>query len=82
MPKPKTDAQPDPSLPRRVRDSIIRGPLPPTTDRERKLAVLDSMILHLHPATVPEKTLKFTLTWGLGGMSAILMVILMKTVKI
>ena len=33
MPKPKADAQLDPSLPRRVRDSIIRGPLPPTTDR-------------------------------------------------
>jgi quinol-cytochrome oxidoreductase complex cytochrome b subunit len=79
MPKPKADAQPNPSLPRRVRDSIIRGPLPPTTDRERKLAVLDSLILHLHPATVPEKTLKFTLTWGLGGMSAILMTILLVT---
>jgi len=79
MPIPKTDAQPDPSLPRRVRDSIIRGPLPPTTDRERKLAVLESLILHLHPATVPEKTLKFTLTWGLGGMSAILMTILLVT---
>ena len=79
MSKPQPDAQPADSLPRRVRDSIFRGPLPPETDRERKLAVLDSLILHLHPTTLPETTLRFTLTWGLGGMAAILIMVLLIT---
>jgi quinol-cytochrome oxidoreductase complex cytochrome b subunit len=41
--------------------------------------VLDSLILHLHPSTVPQKTLRLKLTWGLGGMAAILMTILLVT---
>lgn len=64
MSNAKTDTQPAPSLPRRIWGSIFRGPLTPQSDRERKLMVLDSLILHLHPSTVPEKTLRFTLTWG------------------
>jgi quinol-cytochrome oxidoreductase complex cytochrome b subunit len=63
----------------RVRDSVIRGPVSPQTDRERKLMVLDNLILHLHPSTIPEKTLRFSLTWGLGGMSALAMIILLVT---
>lgn len=78
MSKAKTDP-PAPSLPGRVRDSIFRNPLAPQSDRERKLLVLDSLILHLHPSTLPEKTLRFTLTWGLGGMAALLMMILLVT---
>jgi quinol-cytochrome oxidoreductase complex cytochrome b subunit len=41
--------------------------------------VLDSLILHLHPTTIPERTLRLNLTWGLGGMAAILMTILLVT---
>lgn len=37
---------------------------------------LNNLILHLHPKQIPEKALKFTLTWGLGGMAAILIVLL------
>lgn len=33
------------------------------------------LILHLHPAKVRESTLRFTLTFGLGGMAALLLVI-------
>ncbi|MGB3924125.1 MAG: cytochrome b N-terminal domain-containing protein [Bacteroidales bacterium] len=33
------------------------------------------LILHLHPRKVRESTLRFTLTFGLGGMAAMLMVI-------
>jgi quinol-cytochrome oxidoreductase complex cytochrome b subunit len=29
-------------------------------------------VLHLHPPTVPAETLRFTLSWGLGGMAAVL----------
>jgi len=63
----------------RMWQSIFPGPLVPATDRERKLMVLDSLILHLHPTSVPQKTLALTLTWGLGGLAALLMTVLVTT---
>ena len=38
-----------------------------------------NLILHVHPRTVPEQTLKFTLSWGLGGMSVVLVCLLALT---
>ena len=52
--------------------SIFPDPLIPKSDQERRRYLLKNLILHFRPATVPEKTLKFTLTWGLGGMAAVL----------
>ncbi len=43
--------------------------------RRLRIAVND-FILHLHPPRVPEKALKFTYTYGLGGLSILLLVIL------
>lgn len=40
---------------------------------------ITDLILHLHPSTVPEETLKFTLSWGLGGMAAVLVGLLFMT---
>ncbi|RME72021.1 MAG: DUF4405 domain-containing protein [Chloroflexi bacterium] len=74
-----TASQPSTRFVSRVWRSIFRRPLVPRSDRERKLMVLDSLILHIHPSTVPEKTLQLSLTWGLGGMAAILMTILLVT---
>ena len=51
---------------RRVKDSIFRGPLTPNTDRERKLMVLDSLILHIHPSTLPVKEAIESLTIALA----------------
>ncbi len=48
-------------------------------DRSRIRAVLDSLILHLHPTRVPASALRFTYTWGLGGISATLVVLLALT---
>lgn len=79
MSKPQIGAQASPNLIQRVWGSIFRTPLTPASDRERKLMVLESLILHLHPSTVPESTLRLSLTWGLGGMAAMLMVILLVT---
>ncbi|MCP4400144.1 MAG: cytochrome bc complex cytochrome b subunit [bacterium] len=45
------------------------------TEKEDKRAGFTSFILHLHPAKIPEKTLKLTHTWGLGGMAALLVTI-------
>lgn len=42
------------------------------TDKERKKLPRKFFLLHLRPPTVPEKTLQFSLTWGLGGMAAML----------
>ena len=79
MSKSDTNSPEPPGLFSRVWGSVFRGPLAPQSDRERKLMVLDSLILHLHPSTVPARTLRLNLTWGLGGMAAILMMILLVT---
>jgi len=50
-----------------------------TPVRESTRAVFDNLILHLHPRTVPERTLNLNLTLGLGGMSLILVVLLALT---
>lgn len=39
----------------------------------------DSLILHFRPRTVPEKTLRFTLTWALGGSALVLVLVLAAT---
>jgi quinol-cytochrome oxidoreductase complex cytochrome b subunit len=46
---------------------------------KNKLPVFDNLILHLHPRTIPKQTLKFTLTWGLGGMALVLVLLLALT---
>jgi quinol-cytochrome oxidoreductase complex cytochrome b subunit len=38
-----------------------------------------SFLLHLHPRTVPEETLRFFLSWGLGGMAVVLVGLLFMT---
>jgi quinol-cytochrome oxidoreductase complex cytochrome b subunit len=39
----------------------------------------NNLILHLHPPKVPERSLSMTLTWGLGGMSLVLVMLLAVT---
>ena len=36
---------------------------------------LNNLVLHFRPATVPEASLPLTLSWGLGGMAAVLVVV-------
>ncbi|MBL8056274.1 MAG: cytochrome b N-terminal domain-containing protein, partial [Anaerolineales bacterium] len=58
--------------------SAVREPF--TGDRRSRLRlVMNNLILHLHPAQVPARTLRFTYTWGLGGLSALLVVLLAAT---
>ncbi len=52
---------------------------PRQVERNRMRAVMNNIILHLHPTRVPAPALKFTYTWGLGGLSALLVVILITT---
>lgn len=48
-------------------------------DRSRMRAVANNLILHLHPTKVPAPALKWTYTWGLGGISALLAMLLIIT---
>ncbi|MBP7593788.1 MAG: hypothetical protein KBA85_19450, partial [Chloroflexi bacterium] len=48
-------------------------------ERSQMRAAATNVILHLHPTRVPAAALRFTYTWGLGGMSATLAVLLVLT---
>jgi len=63
----------------RIRNSIFWAPILPQTERERKKFLLNNLILHFRPRTIPEQTLKFTHTWGLGGIAAALVMLLFLT---
>jgi len=39
----------------------------------------NSLLLHFRPREIPERTLRFSLTWGLGGMATFLVVLLAAT---
>lgn len=64
-----------PHFVRRIWLSIFKDPIVPRTEQDRRRFVLRYLILHLRPATVPEPTLRFTLSWGLGGMAAVLVLL-------
>jgi len=73
--------QPDSSdsLAARIWRSVFRGPVLPRSDRERKWIVFNTLLLHLRPIRVPASTLRYTHTFGLGGMSLTLALLLMGT---
>jgi quinol-cytochrome oxidoreductase complex cytochrome b subunit len=39
----------------------------------------NSLLLHFRPRTLPGRTLRFNLTWGLGGSAAVLVLLLLST---
>jgi quinol-cytochrome oxidoreductase complex cytochrome b subunit len=59
--------------------SIFRGPLVPRTDRDRKWIVVQNFLLHFRPVRLPERSLRYTHTFGLGGMSLVLVLLLITT---
>jgi quinol-cytochrome oxidoreductase complex cytochrome b subunit len=63
----------------RIWKSIFRGPIYPRDDRDRKWLLVNNLILHLRPIRLPARSLKFTHTFGLGGMSAVLFLLLAAT---
>ncbi|MCK4289047.1 MAG: cytochrome b N-terminal domain-containing protein, partial [Bacteroidales bacterium] len=44
--------------------------------KENKHSIFTNFLLHLHPKTVNEQALKYTRTFGLGGINALLFIIL------
>ena len=67
------------SLFQRIGDSIFPGLMRPKSDGQVYRGLFNSLILHFRPRTVPERTLRFTLTWGLGGMAVVLILLLFGT---
>ena len=63
----------------RIWYSIFPGTHHGQVDRERYRQFFNGLLLHFRPRVVPERTLKFTLTWGLGGMALVLVSILFLT---
>jgi len=66
---------PEPSIFERMRNRLAPEGVP-SDDRGRMRMVMDSLILHIHPAKVEVTSMKWTYTWGLGGLSALLMMVL------
>jgi len=62
----------------RIWETLGPGELP-NDDRGRMRMVVDNLVLHLHPTKVPVSTLHWTYTWGLGGLSALLLITLILT---
>jgi len=60
----------------RIQQSIQRGPIAPHDDRSRMKMVMNSLVLHIHPAKVSRPALKLTYTFGLGGLLILLSAVL------
>jgi quinol-cytochrome oxidoreductase complex cytochrome b subunit len=58
--------------------SLFRQPYP-TTSRTRALAVMNNVVLHLHPVRVKKHAVRYTYTFCLGGVSFFLFLVLTVT---
>ena len=63
----------------RIRFSVFPGTQRPVKDRKGYRRFFNSLILHFRPRTVPDRTLRLTLSWGLGGMAVVLISLLIGT---
>ncbi len=63
----------------RIRYSIFPGALQKPANKDRYRLFFNSLILHFRPRSVQERTLRFTLTWGLGGMAVVMVGMLFGT---
>lgn len=48
-------------------------------DRPGQKNIITAFVLHLHPRTIPAETLRFSLSFGLGGMAALLFLVMVLT---
>ena len=60
----------------RIRLSVSPGD---RNEKDGRPKIFRSFLLHFRPSTVPERTLKLSLTWGLGGTAAVLVFLLFST---
>jgi quinol-cytochrome oxidoreductase complex cytochrome b subunit len=77
---PLQDVTPDRfNLFQRIWYSIFPATYQGKVSRKGYRNLFNSLLLHFRPKAVPRRTLKFTLTWGLGGMAAVLVGMLFVT---
>jgi quinol-cytochrome oxidoreductase complex cytochrome b subunit len=67
------------SLFQRIRYSIFPGMARRSEDQKGYRHWFNSLVLHFRPRTVAEPTLRFSLTWGLGGTATVLVFLLIGT---
>ena len=68
-----------PNLSQRIWYSIFPHTLEAQDERRTYRGWLNTLVLHFRPKVIQERTLRFTLTWGLGGMAAVLVILLFAT---
>ena len=72
--------QPDKvSLFQRFRYSVFPGAQRVDPEKQSYRRFFNSLLLHFRPRTVPERTLNFNLSWGLGGTAFVLIFMLFGT---
>ena len=77
---PSQSVKPDqPNLFQRIWYSIFPDTYNAQDERRRYRGWLNTLVLHFRPKVIQERTLRFTLTWGLGGMAAVLVILLFAT---
>jgi quinol-cytochrome oxidoreductase complex cytochrome b subunit len=77
---PPIDARTDRlNILQRIWYSVFPGTYPKGLDRQGYRNLFNTLLLHFRPRQVDERTLKFTLTWGLGGMAAVMVGLLFAT---
>src|SRR6185503_17614001 len=59
--------------------SMFRGGTWKDTSRDRAQHILGNVWLHLHPARIRQRAVRFSYTWGLGGLSFGLFMVLTVT---
>lgn len=64
---------------RRVRDSVTGADQQPDNGNNDQRRYLRNFLLHFRPSSVPERTLAFRLSWGLGGSATVLVMLLLVT---
>jgi quinol-cytochrome oxidoreductase complex cytochrome b subunit len=68
-----------PNLFQRIWYSIFPHTYKAKDERRPYLGWLNTLVLHFRPKVVQERTLRFSLTWGLGGMAVVLVCLLFAT---
>jgi len=59
-----------------LRDRLLPNETAAQELPSRDSHVRNTLILHLHPSRVPAQALRFSYTWGLGGLSVVLVLLL------
>lgn len=64
-------------MPQQAFKSILPASWHSNTGRRNSRFLLRNLALHFRPTTTPRETMRFSFTWGLGGMAATLVLLLM-----